>query len=112
MSFEKTINGILKYMNREIFSRMNEWQEMLARVTVSRMIGNTEALKESLMNNGFVKTFSIMDASGNVDVDGLYRDIRAQVERKGKFTFNIPMFGNFAFAPEDIDNLYKTILGE
>lgn len=109
MSFEKTINGILKYLNSEIYSRMNEWQEMLARIAVSRMIGNVEGLKSSFVNNSFVKTFSVMDEHGNVDVDGLYRDLKTQIERKGKFSFSLPMFGNFTFTAEDVDKLYRMI---
>ena len=32
MNFDRVLNGLMKYMDREIFSSMNDWQEMLARI--------------------------------------------------------------------------------
>lgn len=112
MNFDRVVNGIMKYMDREIFANMNDWQEMLARIAVARLLGNTEQLKVSIMSNPFVRTFAIIDENGNVDVDGLHRDIREQVRAKGKLEFTIPMFGTFRFTEADIDRLYSTIKGE
>lgn len=112
MNFDRVVNGIMKYMDREIFANMNDWQEMLARIAVARLLGNTEQLKASIMSNPFVRTFAIVDENGNVDVDGLHRDIKEQVRAKGKLEFTIPMFGTFRFTEADIDRLYSTIKGE
>lgn len=110
MEFEKVLNGILKYINQEVMVGMNDWQEMLARIAISRMIGDSNKLKETLASNGYVRTFGIMDRDGNVDVDGLMRDIREQIERKGKVSFEIPLMGKFTFRPEDVDRLHEKIL--
>lgn len=110
MDFNKVINGINKYLNNEIFTKMNDWQEMLARIAVSRMIGNTETLKTSLMENPFLKTFAIIDSNGNVDVDGLMRDIKQQISQKGKLTLSFPLVGSFTFTADDVDVLHRTIL--
>ena len=110
MSFEKVLNGILRYMNEEIYAGMNDWQEVFARIIVSRIVGNSDALKDALINNGFIKTFAIIDHNGNVDVDGLMRDLREQISRKGKISISLPMFGNFTFTAEDVDRLHRTIL--
>jgi hypothetical protein len=72
MKFDRVINGITKYLDREIYAGMNDWQEVVARLAVARIIGN-ENLEESLLNNPYVKTFAIADVDGNIDVDGLYR---------------------------------------
>jgi hypothetical protein len=109
MSFERVINGILRYLNAEIYNKMNSWQEVLARVAVSRMIGNAEELKQSLMSNSFFRTFSIIDSYGNVDVDGLIKDLKEQVAQKGKLVIALPMFGNFTFTAADIDELHRHI---
>jgi hypothetical protein len=110
MEFERVLNGIMKYLNREIYKGMNDWQEMFARIAVSRIIGNRENLKEMLINNPFVKTFAIIDEKGLVDVEGLIRDIRQQVEQKQKLTISLPMFGNFTFTVEDVDKLHNAIM--
>lgn len=109
MEFQKVINGILKYLNVKIYSGMNDWQELLARVAVSRMVANSNQLKDSLMNNAFFKTFAVIDSNGNVDVEGILRDVKAQISEKGKIVVALPMFGNFTFTPEDVDELHRYI---
>lgn len=110
MRFEKVINGILKYMDAEIYGTMNDWQEMAARIAVSRLLRNSDNIKKALVNNTFIKTFAIIDDEGNVDVDGLMQDIKAEIGRKGKFTISIPMFGSFSFNVDDVDKLHRMIV--
>ena len=110
MKFEKVIDGIVKYINQEIFSGMNEWQEIVARIALSRFVGNAEGLKQSLMQNPFIKTFAIIDSEGNVDVEGLAKDLKKQIEEKGKLTISLSIFGNFTFTSQDVDKLYQTII--
>lgn len=110
MTFEKVLNGITRYLNAEIYSGMNDWQEMFARIAVSRILGNAETIKTTLINNPFIQTFAIMDANGNVDVDGLMSDIRRHIEQKGKLTVALPMFGNFTFTTEDVNKLHQAIM--
>lgn len=110
MNFEKVINGIVKYLNNNIYVGMSDWQEMLARIAVSRLLGNSENIKIALINNPFIKTFAIMDSDGNVDIDGIMHDLKNQIAEKGKLTISLPMFGNFTFTVEDVDKLHRTIL--
>lgn len=110
ITFDKVLNGIFKYLNAEIYSGMNDWQEMIARIAVSRLLGNGEKIKTALMSNPFIRTFAIMDEDGNVDVDGLARDLKEQISQKGSLKFSIPMFGDFSFTAADVDKLYRTIM--
>lgn len=112
MEFEKVLKGIMKYLNNEIYSNMTDWQEMLARIAVSRIIGNSENLKKSLIENPFIKTFAIIDDDGNVDLEGLIKDIKTQMEQKDKLSFSMPIFGKFTFTANDVDKLHHTILEE
>lgn len=112
MNFDRVLNGIMKYMDREIFSSMNDWQEMFARIAVSRLLGNSEQLKNTIMSNTYLRTFAIVDENGNVDVDGLYRDIKEQMRAKGKLEITLPMFGTYKFSESDVDRLYSCIRGE
>ena len=112
MKFERVINGILKYIDNEIYPGMNDLQEISARLVISRLVNNSEKLKEFLTTNGFIRTFAIIDESGEVDVDGLFQDLIEQVDKKGKIEFSIPMFGKFKFTTKDFESLYATIKGE
>ena len=110
--FEKVLDGIAKYIDSEIYAGMNDWQELLARVAVGRVFENREALKTSLVNNGVIRTFAVIDDDGMVDVDGLIRDIKREIERKGSLEIKIPIFGKMKFVPSDVDTLYNTIMRE
>jgi hypothetical protein len=83
----------------------------LARIAVGRIIGNPEALKQSLMANGIVRTFAIFDSEGNVDLENLARDLKREIERKGKISVEIPIIGKLSFVASDIDDIYREITG-
>ena len=107
--FEKVLDGIADFINEEIYSSMNDWQELLARITIGKFLGNNQALKEALINYGFVRTFGIIDSEGMIDVDNLIADIKTEISKKGKLVVTIPMFGTMTFKPEDADKLKEHI---
>lgn len=109
MKFEKVIDGIVEYIEENIYKDMSDWQELLARVAVSRMIGNTDDLKKTFVTNPFIRTFAIVDSEGEVDVEGILTDIKEQLEKKDKVTIEMPLLGKFTFVPDDVDELYNTI---
>ena len=92
-------------------AKLNDWQEVFARIAVGRIIGNPEALKQSLMANGIVRTFAVMDSEGNVDLENLARDLKREIERKGKISVEVPMIGKISFVASDIDEIYREITG-
>ena len=109
VNLDKVIHGIYKYMNREIYSKMNAWQTVLARFAVARMTGDPEKLK-ALMANPFVKTLAIFDKDGDVDIDSVMSDIKQLIAEQGKISVSIPLFGDFTFTPEDVDKLHRDIM--
>ena len=109
MQYERVVDGIHRYLDREVFKNMNDLQEMLARIAVSRITSNA-GLKEQLISNPFIRTFAIIDSEGDVDVEGLISDIREQIRAKGKLEVSIPLFGKFTFREGDVDILHRTIL--
>ena len=111
-SFEKTIDGVTKYINNELFQGMNKGQEFAARVFIGRAIKNKEYIKQSLINNGFIRTFGIIDSDGMIDVDGLLEDIHQEIRRQEKISMEIPWFGKYTFSPSDVEILYKDITGK
>ena len=109
---DRVLDGIAKYIDDEMYSRMNDFQEFAARVLVGRVLENSEEIQDSLINNGYIRTFGIIDSDGMVDVEGLAADIKREISRKGKITFSVPMFGKMTFVPSDVDELYQRIKGE
>lgn len=110
MEYERFVNGIVKYINAEIYTTMTDWQEMIARLAVSRILGNGESFKKSLVNNAFLRTFAIIDESGNIDAEGLMRDLKEQIAAKGQIKISLPLMPTLTFTPEDVDKLTQYIL--
>jgi hypothetical protein len=111
VEFKKALDGISRFINNEIYSDLTDWQEFLARLMVGRILSNEENIKEMLVNNPYIKTFGIINSDGMIDVDDLAKDIKREIARKGKVSFELPMFGNITFCPSDVDILYKHITG-
>ena len=110
VSFNQVIDGLSRYLNNNFYTKLNDWQEIVARLAVGRIIGN-ENLKQNLQANPFIKTFAVMDSEGNVDLEPIMRDLKREIERKGKITFELPMFGKISFVASDIDEIYREITG-
>jgi hypothetical protein len=108
---EKVFDALAKYIDSELYPRMNDFQEFAARVLVGRVLENKDEIKDSLVNNGYIRTFGIIDYDGMVDVEGLASDIKREISRKGKITFSVPMFGKMTFVPSDVDIIHQLIVG-
>lgn len=109
MNFDAVIQGIIRYLDAEIYKGMSDWQEMAARIAVSRILGNKDTLRSSIVNNTFLQTFGMVSPDGMIDVDGLARDIKQQISAKGKLEVSIPIFGRFTFYDADVDHLVDYI---
>lgn len=109
VNLDRVIYGINRFMNREIYSKMNAWQSVLARFAVARMVGDTDKLR-ALMATPFVKTLAISDQNGDIDVDSVMSDIKHLIAEQGKISVSIPLFGDFTFTPEDVDKLHRDIM--
>lgn len=109
-SYESVVDGIVRYMDKELFPKMNDFQELVARIAVARLY--EDDVKHALHHNSIVKAFGLIDSNGMVDVDRLMKDIRKEISRKGKLEIAIPMFGKMTFSPEDVDALHREIDAE
>lgn len=110
VSFDSVVRGVTKYVDRNVYAGMNDWQEVLARTAVGVALGSEDRLKENLMNNGIVKTFCIIDGNGNVDIERVASVLKTEIGRKEKLSFKVPVFGTFTFTPSDVDDLIKMIM--
>jgi hypothetical protein len=111
VKFEKVIDGINRYIDKEIYCNLNDWQEMLARIVVGRFVKNTDSLKNYLMSNGFCKTLCLVDSDGMVDIESILYDIREEIGRKGCIQVEIPLIGTLTFRENNVDVLLREIDG-
>lgn len=111
VKFESILDGIARFMDKEIYPGLNDWQEVIARVSVGAIFENRAAAKESFINNGLIRTFGIINESGEVEVDRIACSLKREIQRKEKLSFKIPLFGNLTLHPADVDTLYEMITG-
>jgi hypothetical protein len=111
VKFETVIDGINKYLDREIYVNLSDVQELVARVVVGRINQNMDALKSSLTTNGIIKTMGIIDTDGMVDIDWVLDNVRKEIERKENLRVDVPLIGKMTFCPGDVEVLRGYILG-
>ena len=111
VKFENVVDGINRYIDKEILRKLDGMQEFVARLVIGRINQNVDSVKELLMNNGFIKTLSIIDSEGMVDIDHLLQDVRKEIDRQGCIHVNVPLIGKLTFKAEDVDALRSEIMG-
>lgn len=109
VEFERVLDGINRYIDREIYPSLNDLQEFAARLVVGRINSSSSTIKEYLMSNGFVMTFGLIDRDGMVEIDQLMHEVRKELERKGSIQVDVPMIGKLTFKPVDVDMLCEEI---
>ena len=109
--FDSVVGGLTQYINKEIYSGLNDLQEIFARIVVGRLSQNTQAMKEKLVKNGIVKTLGYIDEEGYVDIDLLMHDVKNEIERKGSICVEIPLIGKLTFHAEDVNSIRNEIVG-
>jgi hypothetical protein len=110
VTFEDVIDGVNRYINKEIYKGLNGVQEFVARIVIGRVNQNSDLIKNSMMTNGFIKTLGVIDSNGMVEIDQILHDVKKEIERNGVLEFEVPMIGKMRFTPEDVDVLKNEIL--
>ena len=110
MRFEKILQGINRFLDSELYTGLNNWQEMIARITVARVLSNQEIIKQTILSNPSLQTFAVVSADGEIDAETLLKEIKEYIAGKGKMTITVPLMGSFTFLPEDVDKLYRYIM--
>lgn len=123
VEFNRVVDGLLKYANKNIFPNMIPEQRMAVRMLLGMSLDKIDKIMPALINNGFIKTFEIINSEGKVDVDFVCKHLKNEIEKEGKLTVKMPiieipllgeinLLGNsMTFTGADIDELYNDITG-
>lgn len=99
IAMDKVTEGVKRYLAKEVYPGMTDWQEVIANV----------AVKQAIKTIG--NTFGAVSATGLVAADEILDDLKEEITKKGRFEMNIPLFGKMSFVPSDIDKLKSEIYG-
>ena len=111
MKMNRVIDGFVRFIDANIYPTMNDWQKAIAADVVGRMISKAEAIGTVLTENAFVRALGYADSEGNIDIEGIFAKLKEYVSSKGKLEIKLPLMPSYKFYPEDIDSLYRTIIG-
>lgn len=112
MHIDKVIDGVARYINGEIYSNLNDWQEVVARMAVGRVLENKAAVKQKIVENPYLMSFVLIDSNGDMDVDKFLDDLKTAISQRGVVQLELPLFGNMKFVPDDVDCLRGYIMNE
>lgn len=108
-SYNKVINGIEKYLNEEILSKINDWRKWIVGGMLDVVLLKGTDMFNSLKSNELVKSLNLIDTYDNIDVDTLYEALKKRAE-KGSITFDVPLLGAMTLTKMDVDKLYQKII--
>ena len=99
IGMDKVVDGVKRYLAKEIYPGMTDWQEMIANVAVNQALKN--------VGSGL----GVVSATGLVSADEILDDLKNEIAKKGKLEVPIPLFGKMSFVPADVDKLKAEIYG-
>lgn len=123
IEFNRVIDGLLRYINKNIFPKMMPEQKAIVRTVLGMGLEKIENIKPLLIENPFIKTFGIINSNGEVDVDFVLKHLKKGIEEEGKVIVKMPLIkipfigeinllGNsITFTSTDIDDIYREITG-
>lgn len=113
MKVNNIVDGLVKYINKNLYPTMTDWQKILAADIVSRAIKKAENIENTLANNAFIQALGYIDAEGNVEIESTIETIKQYINNNGgKWKLKIPLMPEYAFSSEDIDIIYNEYLKE
>jgi hypothetical protein len=113
VSIDSIEKGVATYLDTELMNKLPQsgFQRVIAGTAISLAIKKSGNIVEGLKDDPFVKMLEIMDADGNVDIETLKDEVKAQFPADG-IKADIPMIGVVTFHKADIDKLYNCIVAE
>lgn len=107
-SYGEVINGVAKYIDEEILSKVNGWQKWVIGAGLGVAMNNSTGVFNELKNNSVIKLLGVVDKNDMIDVDTLYKEMRKQAE-KSSITFSVPMLGMMTLNSTDVDKIYEAV---
>ena len=82
----------------------------MVHMAIGKVYNKKSAIKELMINNGFMRALGVIDGECNIDVENLLTELKTEIERKQKVCISVPLIGTMTFKPADVDTLKNIIL--
>lgn len=111
VSIDQIERGVVQYAQNELLPHMEETgiQRFVVGMAMGRFIKAWRIKLEKMMKDDFVKSLGYFDEDGNVDLEALRDECKAQMSAKG-LVYEHKLIGKLTFEKSDVDVLYKYIM--
>lgn len=108
----KALPRLAKFIRKEMYPAMVEWQEFIANVAISGILDDVDKLATQITSNIALKTILCIDEEGNIDLDRLISRIEGEMAQRGKLKIAIPLMPKYTFTAKDVENLKRFLQEE
>ena len=108
--YKKFIQGITQYIDEEFISRFTgSWKAWLLGTATALAAARMDNIFKVLRDNAALKVLGLVDGE-NIDAEAVLAELKKQAQ-KGTATVSLPVLGAVTFGPEDVDAIYRNIMG-
>ena len=108
--YNQVVNGLAKYIDSEIVSKIGGWQKLALGVGLGIGIKRGNTIVEQMKSMPFIKMLNIIDEQNMVDVEIIYEELKKQAQKE-PIHVALPTVGTVTFTQDDVDKLYNHIMG-
>lgn len=110
VNLQQIQSGIASYLDNELMPMLPQTgiERVLLGTGLSLLIKKNFNKINDLKEQPLVKAMGIFDEEGNVDLDTLRDEVKANMTNDG-IKVEVPMIGGLTFKKDDIDKLYTYI---
>lgn len=106
----KVLNGIAAYIDDEIIPKMaGSWKAWVFGSAAGIAVSRADGIISEAANHPAIKALGLIEGE-NIDIDTIYTELRKQAQ-KGTATVDLPIFGPITFNVNDVESLYRHIMG-
>lgn len=110
-SYSQVADAISKFIDTEIIPNINGWQRWVVGGGAGLFLSNSANVFNEMKTNEIVKLLGVIDESGRINVDKIYRELKKQAQNTD-ITVDIPLVGSVKLGEQDLDRLYNIIRNE
>lgn len=110
VSFNQVINGVTRYIDEEILSKISDWRKWVLGAAVGIGISRSTDMFNQLKQTPIIKAMKLVDENDMIDIDTIYTEVLKQAQ-KGAITFEVPALGALTLNHSDVEKMYQFIKG-
>lgn len=113
VSVEKVKRGLAAFFDNELMPMLPStgWENIVVGTAIGVLLKRLEKIIAGLQQNGLALAAAVVDDQGNVDIEIIRDELKAQIQKKGSLQIdNLPVIKKITFRAEDVDKAFEYIM--